>query len=188
MAGISFVEGHGGRRALDSEVNMIPMIDLFVVTIAFLLLTAVWVRMQRLEASARVPQAGGEPCTKDCHERELHLDMTNTSSFVLAWREGKVESKRREIPRDERVIDLKGHRLVTFTGLEAALREEWEQEGAHRDPTDTRFDHLVIHTDDTSPFAAIVGAMDAAHGVQRPIGAGSQATNVPALTVTFATR
>ena len=56
MAGTMGTGGDGqGRRALDTDINMVPMIDLLMVTIAFLLLTAVWSQMSRIEGSARVP-------------------------------------------------------------------------------------------------------------------------------------
>jgi len=56
MGGVSVDSGgHGGRRSLDSEINMIPMIDLLMVTISFLLITAVWSHMARLNADAQVP-------------------------------------------------------------------------------------------------------------------------------------
>ncbi len=57
MAGVS-VGGGGnshGRRSVDSEINMIPMIDLLMVTVSFLLITAVWTHMSRLEGTTRVP-------------------------------------------------------------------------------------------------------------------------------------
>jgi len=55
MAGVSVDTGKGGRRAVDSEVNMIPFIDLLIVSISFLLITAVWSHMGRINANARVP-------------------------------------------------------------------------------------------------------------------------------------
>ena len=55
MAGVNVDGAKGGRKALDSEINMIPMIDLLMVTISFLLITAVWVNSSRLESSANVP-------------------------------------------------------------------------------------------------------------------------------------
>ena len=55
MAGVSVGGGGGGRRSLDSEINMIPFIDLLMVTIAFLLITAVWSHMARVNADAQVP-------------------------------------------------------------------------------------------------------------------------------------
>ena len=55
MAGVDVGGGKGKRRSLDSEINMIPMIDLLMVTIAFLLITAVWSHMSRINADAQVP-------------------------------------------------------------------------------------------------------------------------------------
>src|SRR5689334_2019400 len=43
------------RRPLDTEINVIPFIDLMAVTIAFLLITAVWTQAGSLPAS----RAGG---------------------------------------------------------------------------------------------------------------------------------
>jgi len=56
MAGVNVESGgKGGRRAVDSEINMIPMIDLLVCAISFLLITAVWSHMSRINADAQVP-------------------------------------------------------------------------------------------------------------------------------------
>ena len=52
MGGVNVESSSGGRRSLDSEINMIPMIDLLMVTISFLLITAVWSHMARLNADA----------------------------------------------------------------------------------------------------------------------------------------
>ncbi|MEZ4391938.1 MAG: biopolymer transporter ExbD [Polyangiales bacterium] len=51
MGGVS-VEGGGGggKKAVDSNINMVPMIDLLVSCIAFLLMTAVWVQTGAVEA------------------------------------------------------------------------------------------------------------------------------------------
>ena len=56
MAGVDVGGGSSGkRRTLDSEINMIPFIDLLMVTISFLLITAVWSHMACLNADAQVP-------------------------------------------------------------------------------------------------------------------------------------
>lgn len=51
MGGVS-VEGGGGggKKPVDSNINMVPMIDLLVCCIAFLLMTAVWVQTGAVEA------------------------------------------------------------------------------------------------------------------------------------------
>ena len=58
MGGVS-VEGGGGggKKAVDSNINMVPMIDLLVCCIAFLLMTAVWVQTGAVEAQ----QPRGQP-------------------------------------------------------------------------------------------------------------------------------
>jgi biopolymer transport protein ExbD len=45
------LEGSGrpGRKAVDSIVNMVPFIDLLVCCIAFLIITAVWTQLERLD-------------------------------------------------------------------------------------------------------------------------------------------
>ena len=59
MAGVEVGGGGGGRRSLDQEINMIPFIDLLMVTISFLLITAVWTSMGRIDAHATLPAKEG---------------------------------------------------------------------------------------------------------------------------------
>jgi len=77
MAGVD-VAGLGGgkRRSLDSEINMIPMIDLLMVTISFLLITAVWTHMARVDMDAQVPghPPEGAPLPP-IPEKQLHVEM-----------------------------------------------------------------------------------------------------------------
>lgn len=47
--------GKGGKKPLDTAINLVPFIDLMAVTIAFLLMTAVWTQIGRLQVS----QSGG---------------------------------------------------------------------------------------------------------------------------------
>jgi biopolymer transport protein ExbD len=190
MAGVSVGGGSSsGRRELNMEVNMVPMIDLLMVTIAFLLVTAVWSQLARLNASADVKgDPTPTPCAEgECHERALHLSMDDPSQFKLEWRvDGKAVSSR-QVPREETVHADKGGNLVTvrFQGLEEAIREEWQTSGEHRAPTDTKLDHLVLHAGDATVYRQIVAAMDAAHGVVRPLTVGGKTAEVPALALTF---
>ena len=47
--------GKGGKKPLDTAINLVPFIDLMAVTISFLILTAVWTQIGKLQVS----QAGG---------------------------------------------------------------------------------------------------------------------------------
>jgi len=66
MGGVSVdTGGGGGKKAVDANINMVPMIDLLVSCIAFLLMTAVWIQTGSLQASqphgAPAPDQPNEP-------------------------------------------------------------------------------------------------------------------------------
>jgi len=48
--------GKGGKKPLDATINLVPFIDLMAVTISFLIMTAVWTQIGRLQVS----QSGGD--------------------------------------------------------------------------------------------------------------------------------
>jgi len=47
--------GKGSKKPLDTAINLVPFIDLMAVTISFLIMTAVWTQIGRLQVS----NAGG---------------------------------------------------------------------------------------------------------------------------------
>src|SRR3954447_10398810 len=53
--GMDLGDSKGGKKALDAQINLVPFIDLMAVTISFLIMTAVWTQIGRLQVS----QAGG---------------------------------------------------------------------------------------------------------------------------------
>jgi hypothetical protein len=175
--------GPRGRRSLDSELNMIPMIDLLMVTISFLLITAVWTNMARMNADAVVPGTAGAPPV--AVDTRLHVELGDPARIVLHWDAGPTVVRTSEIARREQVTADRGVRTVTFAGLGPKLAEEWRAAGVHHAATDPRFDELVLHTADDASYAEIVSAMDAAYSVKRPCAGGA---SCPAFRVVFASR
>lgn len=65
--------GKGKKRALDTAINLVPFIDLMAVTISFLIMTAVWNQVGRLQVS----QAGGvSDADKPPPEATLPITLT----------------------------------------------------------------------------------------------------------------
>ncbi len=58
MGGVNLPEG-GGKRTLDFDLNLVPFIDLLSCCISFLLITAAWTQLARLETIQKVEAAGG---------------------------------------------------------------------------------------------------------------------------------
>ncbi len=82
--------GKGGKKPLDTAINLVPFIDLMAVTISSLIMTAVWTQIGRLQVS----QAGG-PVTE-----EQPQEQTKTVQLTL-----KVSTDKLELVADQTVFD-----------------------------------------------------------------------------------
>ena len=51
----------GGKKSVDFTVNLVPTIDLLSVLIAFLLITAVWTQLARINAQQVLPKTSDKP-------------------------------------------------------------------------------------------------------------------------------
>jgi biopolymer transport protein ExbD len=188
MGGVSVDSGgKGGRRSLDSEINMIPMIDLLMVTISFLLITAVWSHMARLNADAQVP--GPPRPTEEIQnippEKQLHIEMRSPDKFVLIWKQAGTVISTIDVPRKD-IVSMEGQtRVVRFPDLAAKVQSEWTTVGSHRDATDKKFDQAILHTDNETKYGEIIGVIDAVYQVHRPLQIGPKAELVPAFNMTF---
>lgn len=142
---------NGGRRSLDAEINMVPMIDLLVCCITFLVLTAVWSTMSRLPADAQAPGQTCGGCSSD--GESLHVEMREGRDFHLVWRQGGAVVRSVDVPR-EPVVSGEGRAArVAYPALARAMRTET----AGRE----KMVAATLHTDDTVPFREMAGVMDA---------------------------
>jgi len=51
--------GKGGRKPLDASINLVPFIDLLSCCIAFLLITAVWTQLARMDVTQKSKAPSG---------------------------------------------------------------------------------------------------------------------------------
>jgi biopolymer transport protein ExbD len=189
MGGVDLGTGGGGKRkALDSEINMIPMIDLLMVTISFLLITAVWTHMARINADAQVPgpprpdveQEKVEP------EKQLHVEMRSDDKFVLVWKQGSTTVDSIDVPRKDVMVQQGPVEVVRFPDLATKVETEWKAKGQHSNPTDRKLDQAILHTDNKTEFKYIIGVIDAIYQIHRDMNLGPKTEKVPAFNITFA--
>lgn len=180
--------GGGGRKALDSEINMIPMIDLLMVTISFLLITAVWTHMARISADAQVPGPPREvEPDKVEPEKQLHVEMRSPEKFTLIWKQSGTVISTVDVPRkDNLIVKEDGKKAIRFPELGAKIEAEWKSAGSHQQATDKKFDTAILHTDNETPYVYVIGVIDAIYQPQRPFNLGGKTEQVPAFNVTFA--
>jgi len=185
MAGIDVGGGHGGKRATNHEIPLIPFIDFLLCLVAFLLVTAVWSQMARINADARVP---GPPKTdeeieKQQKEKQLHVEMRGERKFQLVWKEGSTVVNTIDVERKP----VKAGEDTRYPDLSAKIAEEWKNNGSHRAATDKKFDQAVLHTDNSTPFEDVIAVIDSIYTPQREFAiGGAKPELVPAFNVTFA--
>jgi biopolymer transport protein ExbD len=144
MGGVSVGGGgHGGKKSLDSEIPLVPFIDLLLCCVMFLLVTAVWNRLARLEANQQIP---GNPNPSDPPPEpaiQLYLQVTATG-YVIASSVGE----RIEVPKNGEDYDM--------DTLRTRLQERRAAEPNRHD--------LIVAPEDGVVYEDVIAAMDLAIG------------------------
>lgn len=187
MGGVSVEGGNkSGRRTVDSEINLIPMIDLFIVCLSFLLITAVWSQMARINANAQVP---GPPRTdeeveKAEPEKMLTVEMKQDDRFVLIWKSGATVHATSEVPRKGVPTDLGGVNVVRYPDLGKEIAKQWKEYGSHQNDNDRKQDQAILSVDNRAPFSEIIAVIDAVYSPKRTF----KGEEITAFNVTFSAR
>jgi biopolymer transport protein ExbD len=183
MAGISVGGGHG-KRSVNQEIPLIPFIDFLLCLVSFLLITAVWTQMSRINADARVP--GPPDPDKELEEpkkdKTLHVEMRGEEEFQLVWKEGNTVIETIPVPRKQ--VSLSADDF-NYPDLGVKISDQWTAQGSHRDPSDLKRDQAVLHTDNTTKFEDIIAVIDAIYTPQRALRVGGAEEQIPAFNVTF---
>ena len=134
--------GKGGKKPLDTTINLVPFIDLMAVTISFLIMTAVWTQIGRLQVSQNSGPSDPEqqekekiPITLLITERELKLAAggnefdpiplvrdQKTSRLDLVKLTDKIKELRTQIP-DQQQITLNTEDGVRYEDLVQVIDE-----------------------------------------------------------------
>jgi len=143
MGGINVGGGHGGKKSVDSEIPLIPFIDLLLCCVMFLLVTAVWNQLARLDANQKQPgqQAPDDPPPEEHIKVVLQVQA---SGYVIASTAGD----RVEIPKIADKFDIEQ--------LREKLQERKRLEPNRRD--------LVVAPEDGVMYSDVVEAMDTVVG------------------------
>lgn len=182
MATLDVGSGHEGRRALDHQIPLIPFIDFLLCMVAFLLVTAVWSQMARMQAHAQVPGTDVQG-TPDAI-RELHVEARGDNRFQLLWKENGTIINTTSVEKRRAVVGTSGD--YSYPDLALQVASQWNSNGQHRSASDPKLDRAVLHIDNTAPFADIAAIIDALHAAKRPISVGSHHSLMPAFNVAFA--
>jgi hypothetical protein len=160
-----------------------------MVTIAFLLITAVWVTNSRMNADAQVP---GPPdpnkeLTPQTPEKVLNLHI-GESEFGLVWKQGATVVSEIRVPKSPVEVGDASNKIIRYPELAKKIEEEWKQQGGHRDPSDKKLDQAILHTDNRTPFKEIIAVLDALYAPKRELRLPEGPKQVPVFNMTFSVR
>lgn len=79
----------GGKKTVDFQLNLIPMIDLLSVLISFLLMTAVWTQVARIDVKQQPNLPSDEP-TPPPEEEKINLTVLIKASGYTVTKKGTV--------------------------------------------------------------------------------------------------
>jgi biopolymer transport protein TolR len=131
--------GKGGKKSVNAELNLVPYIDLLTCMVAFLLITAVWSQLARLEAHQKGQGQAGEDTPPDKVFKLVVL--VNDSGFNLV------------ADQDQQPIPKKGD-SYDYEKLGDELKKIKD---THADKTD-----IQVASDDSIHFEILVKTMDTA--------------------------
>jgi biopolymer transport protein TolR len=152
MSGGAMPEQGGGKRrkkALDANINVVPAIDLLSCCIAFLLYTAVWNQVSRLQ----VQQLGlGAPETTTPEQLQKSLAVTlAVGERGMALTVGDASY---DIPTLGRSADgVVLHDLKALTTRLKAVKGEFPDQGS-----------IIVTAEDTVPYGDLVHVIDVCLG------------------------
>lgn len=83
MASISTGSGASGRKSVDSEIPLVPFIDLLLCCVMFLLVTAVWNQLAAVETStpSTAPRSD-QPVDTPLDMPPTYLELTRTDASI----------------------------------------------------------------------------------------------------------
>lgn len=144
--------GKGGKKSLDMAVNLVPFIDLMAVTISFLIMTAVWTQIGRLQVS----QAGGPSANE-----EPPAEQTKTVQLTLA-----VTPEQLVLSADQAAFDPIPVVRDTNTGkIDLSKLAERFKEIKEKFPDQSA---ITLQTDDKVRYDVLVRIIDECLGNQLP--------------------
>lgn len=142
--------GKGGKKPLDTTINLVPFIDLMAVTIVFLIMTAVWTQLGRLQVSQSGQNAS--------EEQQQQQNQLQPITVLLTEKELKITVGGSQLDPLPITRDDKGRiDVMKFIDKLKELKTQQPEQNA-----------LTLSTEDAVKYEDLVRVIDTCIGAQFP--------------------
>jgi len=136
MSGMDLgTSGKGGKKPLDAMINLVPFIDLMAVTIVFLIMTAVWTQLGRLQVSQSgqstseqdPPPSQLQPITLLITEKDLKLTVGGAQFDAIPItrdEKGRIEIEKLMIKLKELKLQQPEQAAITLSTEDSVKYED----------------------------------------------------------------
>ncbi len=156
MGGVS-IPGAGGKRAVDVEINLVPFIDMMSCLLAFLMLTAVWNRLAKIDIDQVLPKSQAQPQPQEPKKDDTIQLLIDGNAFVVNVKHGDDDDPPKVLRRGN---DGK----LPVKELERVLKEM--QEALPKDKDNNLHSRIMLVGRDKVHYEDVVAAMDVCIGLK----------------------
>lgn len=99
--------GKGGKKPLNAELNLVPYIDLLTCMVAFLLITAVWTQLARLQAQQKGQGQAGEEVPPELQVKIAVVVNQEGFNLVVGQDQTPIPRKGTDYDFEKLAVELK---------------------------------------------------------------------------------
>jgi biopolymer transport protein ExbD len=162
--------GTGKGGVADANLNVVPFIDLLACTICFLLISAVWTQMSRIDVDQALPKASKTPPKEPPKpEAKINIVITPNGYLINLWNADKIATPKPDLITPKKIPVLAGRDLKIARGSEGKtdsfklmdrdkLRETME--GYLRDANLDDKTKVMVAADDKVQYIHLIMTLD----------------------------
>src|SRR5256885_12030721 len=104
---VSIQAGKGNKKSLNVDLNLVPYIDLLTCMVAFLLITAVWTQLARLQAQQKGQGQAGEEVPPELQTKIVVVVGQEGFNLVVGQEQTPIPKKGTEYDFEKLAAELK---------------------------------------------------------------------------------
>jgi biopolymer transport protein ExbD len=104
---VSVQQGKGAKKSVTADLNLVPYIDLLTCMVAFLLITAVWTQLSRLQAAQKGQGQAGEETPPEMQTKIVVVVNQEGFNLVVGQDQTPIPKRGPDYDFEKLAVELK---------------------------------------------------------------------------------